>query len=274
MAKSRKQSGRKKAAPTARAAEGKALRRQREAARRYAVHLEKLGYMESARRLRETSALISAGRGRSYSDEARQAAAQVKADVARQKNALASLARFNREAASARRGYQSPLTQGMGFTDLRQFPNRTVQRDVSHVNRRTGRVTHRTVTEETRALAAKKRFQLMESYFYRFYQSQGLEAGPGHVQGWLNAEGLYPGPEDRLGSIVMGTGAESAIAAWQSFWAGVPDEVKKTIDDIAVQLAQNGRIDEETLDMAGDEGLVTDSPTGQELQQAYGNGRR
>lgn len=257
---------------TARAAEGKQLRRQRDAARRYARRLEKQGYAESARRLRESAGLIAAGRGRRYGEEAKAAAREVKASVARSKSALASIKRFQREASSARRGVASPLTQGMGFTDLGQFPRQYKQFLEKHVSKK-GRITEKPVTREIRTYAAQKRFQLMESYFYRSYAHQGLDAGEGRVLGWMGSEGLYPGASNRLGSIVMGTDAESAMRAWTDFWRNQPEEIKKLIDEIAVEIAQNGEMSEATRKLAEDAGLISGSPTGQELQQSYGNAR-
>lgn len=257
---------------SARAALGKRLRSQREKALRYARRLEEQGYAESARQVRETASSIRAGRGRSYGEEARRAAEETASMMSRARDALASLRRFNREAASARRGMASPLTQGLGFTDLHQFPRQTrteLQKKVS----KKGRVTFKSVTREFRSDAAKERFRIMESYFYRSYRSEGLAAGPGQVLGWMGAEGLYPGSKDRLGSIVMGTEASSAFQAWSNFWHDPEQETAlRIIDLIAVEMATQGYISDETLDWAYDEGVLESSPQ-KAMQQVYDNVR-
>lgn len=257
---------------SARAAEGKALRSQKAKAGRYARRLEALGYAEAARRIRESAGLIRAGRGRGYSEEAKAAARDVAAAVSRAREALASLPRFQREARSARRGMSSPLTQGLGFTDLRQFPRMFQTQTVRRVGKR-GRVNEAKRTVELRSLAERQRFALMESYFYRSYRSGGLSAGPGQVLGWMGAEGLYPGSSNRLGSIVMGTDAESAFTAWRDFWQDPANRgAVEVIDRIAVELATNGRLSDETRDMAEDEGVLESSPRSS-LTQSYGNAR-
>lgn len=255
-----------------RAALGKQLRSQREKALRYARRLEEQGYAESARQVRETASLIRAGRGRSYGEEARRAAEETASMMSRAREALASLKRFNREAASARRGMASPLTQGLGFTDLHQFPRQTLIEVQKKPDRR-GRVREKVVQREIRSEAAKERFRIMESYFYRSYSSEGLAAGPGQVLGWMGAEGLYPGAKDRLGSIVMGTEASSAFQAWSDFWHDPEQETAlRIIDQIAVEIATQGYISDETLDWAFDEGVLESSPD-KAMQQTYSNVR-
>lgn len=264
--------GKRKGRESARAALGKQLRSQKEKALRYARRLEERGYAETARQVRETASGIRAGRGRAYSEEAKRSAEDVASMMSRARDALDSLKRFNREAASARRGMASPLTQGYGFTDLHQFPRQErtfVKRKVS----KKGKVTETPETVELRNYAAQRRFAIMESYFYRTFKSEGLKAGPGQVLGWMGSEGLYPGARDRLGSIVMGTEAKSAFQAWDVFWRNPERETAlQIIDQIAVEIAQQGYISDETLDWAFDEGVLESSPR-KSLQQIYDNVR-
>lgn len=226
-----------------RAAQGAQLRSAKRKAMRWANRLQKAGFTEEARQLRETAGQISAGRGRSYGEAAKSAAKQVEETVASQKSLHESMMRFRREEASFRRGMGSPLSQGVGLSNLMTYKKRSVTVQQRHVAE-SGRYTVSTEVVDIRRESMRERARLMGDYFY----SQNKRAG------------MYSG--DALEAYGMEHGNKSGVAAWRAFWneAGEHRHFIEVLDKITVAAAEGRPMDDELLDLFKDLEDMLDSP--------------